>query len=333
MNPVRSVAVHAALFALGGLAASLAWSKDKTPRSAQEGTAQVWSGRPTDVQRIVYEGKGRKLDLVSQVAKSGPRWFLATVGRDAPPAGDGGAPAEAPKTAVFASVTAANKIADALAPLKATRALGKLEPARLSEFGLDKSEVAVTVTLSGKEHKLVVGSPAPGGTDMYVLDPSTNEAYALKGDFLGDLDLGDARLMERDQHAFKESETTKAVVLAGGKTRELVRGGSDTKKFWADPAERDKADETAGNWLQKVDRLRVSEYAASAPEGRTLLVRIEYSGNSGSLGFVELAKTPANGGEGQKPDFWIVTEHTHLWGKVAQAAGEQIEQDVASIVK
>ena len=121
-------------------------------------------------------------------------------------------------------------------------------------------------------------------------------------------------------------------MIAGGKTRELVRGGPDTKKFWADPADKEKADETAGNWLAKIDRLKASEYAAQAPEGHTVVVRVEYYGGPGMMGFFELAKG-APVASGQKPDYWIMTEHSHLWGKVYQVSAEQIEQDVGSVAK
>ena len=39
----------------------------------------------------------------------------------------------------------------------------------------------------------MVGGTAPGGSDSYVLDPSGNEAYVLKGDPLRDLEAGETR--------------------------------------------------------------------------------------------------------------------------------------------
>src|SRR6185369_16637312 len=133
---------------------------------------------------------------------------------------------------------------EAFGPLKGVRALGKIPDSRAAEFGFEKRETNLSVTLSGKERKLVVGGTAPGGTDTYVLDPSTNEAYVLKGDALRDLDAGESKLMEHDQEGFKETDTTAAKVIASGKTRQLARGGPEGKKFWADPGDKDKADET-----------------------------------------------------------------------------------------
>jgi len=325
--------LHTALLVVGGFVASIAWSREKTPLSAQETNVTVWTGRPADVQRITYEGPGKKIALEAQQEKKGERWFLGTAERPnlQGPSGDLNT---APKTTiVFASVTQAKKLAESLAPLKAVRAMGKISASRDAEFGFEKRESIITVNVGGKERKLVIGATAPGGTDSYVIDPASNEAYVLKADVLRDLESGDAtRLMEREQHDFKDIELTSAKIIAAGKTRKLVRGGQEGKKFWADPGDKDKADETSGNWLQKIEHLRVSEYAAKPPEGRTEVVRIEYEAGSGNIGFFELAKTPA-AEPGQKADYWILTEHTHLYGKVFPGSAEQVEQDVPSVVK
>jgi hypothetical protein len=321
------------------VAASLAWSKEKTPHAAQDLNVSVWSARPSDIQKIVYATKGKTLTLESREEKKGERWFFGSIDREAvtPTLPDGGAstpPPPKPPPTIFASTTPANKVADMLAPLKAVRDLGKIADSRSAEFGFEKRDTTLSVTLSGKERQLVVGGMAPGGTDTYVIDPSSNEAYVLRGDALRDLESGESKLMERDQHGFKDTDETTAKVIAGSKTRQLVRGGPDGKKFWADPGDKEKADETAGNWMQKIDRLRVSDYAAKAPDGLQVVVRVEYGGAAGNLGFIEVGKTPPQAsGEGQKPDYWIITEHTHLYGKVYQSSGEQVEQDVGSVVK
>jgi len=334
VNPLRSTALHASFLVLGGVAAAFAFTKERTPQSAQETNVTVWTGRPSDVQRIVYEGKDKRIELEARDDKKGVRWFLGKGDYNMiPPAyPDGGLAAPVKKTSAFSSVTAANKIVDGMVPFKAVRALGKIPDARLAEFGLEKRETSLTITIAGKERKLLIGAMAPGGTDYYVLDPASNEAYVTKADALRELEGGDSRLLEREQHAFKEIDIRSAKVIANGKTRELVRGGTDSKKFWADPADKDKADETAGNWLSKIDRLKVSEYVAQPTEGQTVVLRVEYYGGPGLLGFFELGK----GGpiaSGQKSDYWIITEHSHLWGKVYQTTAEQIEQDLGSIVK
>jgi len=332
VNPLRPVAVHAGLLVLAGAAAAYAWTKDKTPHSAQETNVTVWNVRPGDVQRVVHETKGRRVVLEARDEKKGERWFYGTTEYTSLTPPGGNAPAQTPKSAVFPSVGPAGKLVEAFAPFKALRALGKIPDSRATEFGFDKRDVSLTFTIGGKERKLIIGGIAPGAGDTYVLDPSSNEAFVLKSEPLRDLESGETRLMEREQHSFKETDITSGKVTAGGKTRVLVRGGPEGKKFWADPGDKDKADETAGNWMQKVDHLRANDYVAKPPEGRTVIVRIDYDGSSGNLGFFELAKTQSTE-PALKSDYWILTEHTHLYGKLLPSTGEQVEQDLGSIVK
>lgn len=334
MNPLRSTAVHVVLLVAGAGAAAFAYTKDRTPTFAQESNVTIWNGRPSDLTRIVFEAKDKRIELDAKEDKKFGRWFLGKgeyVLRP-PPSPDGGAMPTTQKVSAFSSVTTANKVVEGLVPFKAVRALGKIPDSRLAEFGLEKRETSLSVTIAGKERKLLIGAMAPGGTDYYVVDPTSNEAYVAKADAIRELEAGDNRLLERDLHAYKEIDVRSAKVTANGKTRELVRTGPDTKKFWADPADKEKADETVGNWLSKVDRLKISEYLAEAPKDGTLVLRIEYHGGPGLLGYVELMRG-APIASGQKPDYYVTTEHTHLWGKVYQVTAEQIESDLGSIVK
>jgi hypothetical protein len=330
MNPLRNVSIHAGLLVLAGAAAAFAWSKDKTPRSAQESNVTVWNVRPSDVTKVVHETKGKKLELEAREEKKGARWYYGKV-EYTPLPGTNTPPTQKP--AVFASVGPATKVVEAFAPFKALRSLGKVPESRAAEFGFDKKETSLTFTIGGKERKLLVGGIAPGAGDTYVLDPASNEAYVLKTDPLRDLEGGETRLLEREQHAFKETDVTGAKITAGGKTRAVVRGGPENKRIWADPSDKEKADETVGNWMQKVDHLRVNEFVDKEPPNRTVIVRIEYDGGSGNLGFFELSKTPSTDSSQLKGDYWILTEHTHLYGKLLPASGEQVEQDLGSIVK
>ena len=121
-------------------------------------------------------------------------------------------------------------------------------------------------------------------------------------------------------------------MTADGKTRKLVRGGPEDHRFWADPRQCRQADETAGNWMQKVEHIRALEYVKTAPENRTVVVRVEYAGSGGLIGSVELSKTP-DPAQPQKFEYWAMSEHTHLYAKVYASVGEQVEQDLGSVVK
>ena len=107
--------------------------------------------------------------------------------------------------------------------------------------------------------------------------------------------------------------------------------GPDTKRVWADPKDPDKADETVGNWLGKLNRLRPTEYLTTLPGGAQLVVRVDFTVPSMKGAFVELEKVFPSTPEG-KPDYYIRTERTRQWAKVAPSLGEQVDQDVGSIL-
>lgn len=348
MRLERSFFVHLGLLVVAVLLAVLVWTRDEKAAALSVADVTVWAGRADDVERIAFEGKSKTVVLEAKKDKEG-RYFVGTTERKTTPpaekpkdphqnpddaAQDDEPPAEPEptvKTTTFVSVAAGNKLAEAIAPLKALRSIGRIADDRAAEFGLTEPEGTLTVKLRGGERKLVLGGATPGGADRYARDEATGEVYAIKGDIYRDLDTAESRLLERDLHEWKDVDLARARVIAGDKRRELARSGDEGKKFWADPASPEQNDETVGNWMTKLDRLRPTEYLAAAPEQKEVVVRIEYTGRSGDIGFAELVKGPP--GASGKPDYFLVTERTRLYGKVPVGVAEQVEQDVGAVVK
>jgi hypothetical protein len=346
MRLERSFFVHLGLVVVAALFAVLVWTRDEKASALAVADVTVWTGRAEDVERIAFEGKSKTVVLEAKTDKEG-RYFVGTTERKTTPpaekpkdphqdpgdeAQEDAPPAEPTiKTTTFVSVAAGNKLAEAIAPLKALRSIGRIADDRAAEFGLAEPEGTLTVKMRGAERKLVLGGATPGGADRYARDEATGEVYAIKGDIYRDLDTAESRLLERDLHEWKDVDLAKARVIAGDKRREIVRSGDEGKKFWADPASPEQIDETVGNWMSKLDRLRPTEYVAAAPEQKEVVARVEYTGRSGDSGFVELVKGPP--GTSGKPDYFLVTERTRLYGKVPAGVAEQVEQDVGAVVK
>ncbi|MFO0762488.1 MAG: DUF4340 domain-containing protein [Byssovorax sp.] len=333
-----SPALRGALFHLGilGVAvvtAAVVWTRDKQPKSIAAGDVTVWSGRQADVERIGYENKTKTIALSVHKDEVG-RYFVGSIEKSAPaPASSAsaGAPPPAPKTTTtIVSVAAADKLADALAPLKALRALGKIGDDRASEFGLAEPDATVSVKIGASERKLLLGGPTPGSGDRYVKDPTSGEVFAVRGEPFRTLESADTTMVERDLHEWKDTEVQTATLTAGSKSRAIVRGGVEGKRFWADAASPETNDETLGNWMSKLDRLRPTEFLAEPPAEKQAVLRIEYAGGK-SLGFIELSRTPA--GDNGKPTYLIRTERTRLYAKVPLPAAEPVEQDLGAVVK
>jgi hypothetical protein len=228
----------------------------------------------------------------------------------------------------FVSVTGGTSLSNLLAPLRAYRSLGKLGDDRLAEFGLAEPEGTLRVQVGGAEHKLFIGGTTPGGSHRYARDPDTGECYALLADVYNYVTVP-RMLRENQLHAWNDTEVRRAHIATGGKARDLVRAGGEGDRSWSDRATPDQKDETAENWMAKVDALHAEEYLANEPPGHELVLRIEYSGTS-SPGYLELHKAPGANGTAA---YFVVTEHIRRFAKVAQGAGEQVLQDVGSIVR
>lgn len=333
----RSIFVHLGLAVTSAVVALGVWTRDKQPKALVQSDVTIWQGKPRDVESIVYEGKKKRVELTAKKDDLGP-YFVGTVEKEKPaprPAGDAGAPepAEAEKVVTgLVSITPVQKLLDVIAPLKAIRAVGQVPPEREAEFGLNEPDGTLSVKFDGTERKLLFGAPTPGGADRYVRDPASGEVYVVKGQVFRDVEGAESSLPERDLHEWKDPEIAAAKIIAGGKSRTVVRGGTEAKRFWADEAAKETADETIGNWMSKVDRLRPTEYLLAAPDPRETVVRIEYTGpGGGALGHLEIVRGPT--GDNGKPQYFVLTERTRLHGKVTGSVAEQVEQDVASIVK
>ncbi len=340
---MKPLVLHAALLVVSAGLAYSVWNKDEPAPEKQQAMFDVWSGSQASFTKLSFESKTRKVRLEGQKDALG-YYYVGNVDKEDAPAADphagvtGAAPLKAPdgkepkkETSRFVSVKAGETLVKSLAPLKAVRAVGKVEPARNEEFGLDKPEGTLKVTVDGKEHVLIIGGTTPGGSERYARYQNSGEVFAISGDIAQSLMFGDSRLPERELHGFKSEDIARVRVQKGGKTRELVpvKGKNEG---WGDLASPTKQDETAGNWMSKLGRLRGSDFVekpVKALRPEDALVRVEYFDGGKSVGFIELYKQPAEKGN----DYLARTEWDRWYVKVPASTAEQIEQDLGSVLK
>jgi len=349
----RSLGLHGALFLGAALLGLRAWTAVDEPNKKIV-AAELWSARPTDVQHVEFRTDKKLVSLDPQQDAAG-RYYVGNIqnvkpGSEAPKkaSADAGAPeAEKPKHRPnphhpeldtdphrFISLNKADELVNGLATLKASRVLGKIANDRLAEFGFDKADQGtLEVTISGKKHELALGEKTPGGTDRYVRNPETGDAYVIAGTIANDLASADSRLVEREFHDFGDEKIGKVVLKTATGTREIVRHATE-KDFWSRPETPETKDETVSNWMTKVDRLRVTNYQETlepVPKPEEQAVRIEYFNDHGKeLGFLELTRRPAVGKE--RPEYVAKSERTRWQATVLRSTAEQIDQDLASIM-
>ncbi len=337
---MKSIVTHAGLLAVAGLMAFGVWSRDEKTDKEKPDLVEVWSGSADSVESVSFENKQRKVRIVPKKDDLG-RFYAVSVDKEelpTPPAQprdpDAGAPVALPmkhELLSFVGVKEAGELVEKLATLKAVRSLGKFDPKRAADYGLDKPDGTLKVKLGGKEQVVTIGGQTPGGSERYAKYSGSNEVFALEGDLVQSLSFADSRLMARELHSFLEDEVKKVRISKGAKSRDLVRV-TDKSYAWADVGNPAKADETAVNWMTKLDRLRSYQFVekpASTPTPEQLVVRVDYYKGPKALGFFELYKVPGE----KNPEYLVKTEFTRWFVKVVAGSAEQLDQDLGSLLK
>ncbi|MCA9618243.1 MAG: DUF4340 domain-containing protein [Myxococcales bacterium] len=337
MKELRRLALHIVLLVVAATAAFVkSRPEDASDRPLAPGEVELWSGSSDRVEKVIYEGKTKVVTLERQSDAAGV-WFKGHVEPapeqpEAPGAGggDGGAPPKPPppvEPATFVSVEVAEKIGDAVASLRAKRAIGEVGDDRAKAFGLDAPDGTLVVEVGGKRHELVVGAAAPGSGDRYVRYKKDNLVYVIDASIIRDLEGGAGRLSERQQHEFKMADVQKASVASDDGKRDVIRSGTEGRRFWADPSAPEVNVETIGNWLTKVDRLRPIKFVDALPEGASKVVRIDYADDKGALGYLELYRH-----SGDQVEYYVTSEQLRLPATVAKTVAEQVQDDLASVL-
>jgi hypothetical protein len=344
---MKSLWVHTGVLGLAsalGLWVSSTDEKENTDPTLAD-RVEVWAGSPDSIEAIRFEAPQRTVVLEPKKDGQG-RYYVGKIDKEEgarreeasdSPHGRPPAPVAAPltpgkrTTLRFIGVKAADDLAKQLAPLMALRKIGPIDPKRAEEFGLDKPDGTLKVKIRGTEHALVIGGTTPGGQERYAKEVATGFVYAVSGELAQSMLGAESKLLERDLHGFQDLDPTRVRVAARGKSRE-IHAMPEKKGGYADPATPTKLDETAGNWMTKLERLHVQEYVEmpNPPLGPAqVVVRVEYFEGSKPLGFLELYKVPGE----KSSDYLVKTERTRWAAKVLTSAAEQVDQDVGSLLK
>ena len=335
MKELRRLTLHIVLLLVAATAAFVkSRPEDEADRPLEPGEVELWSGSAEQVARVSFSGK-RKVVTLERQSDDGGTWYKGRVEppaepaeeeEDDPDAGAKKAPSRVEPES-FVSVSVAEKLVKGLAPMRAKRAIGEVGEDRAEAFGLDKPDGTLAIEIGDKRHELVIGAAAPGTGDRYVRYKKDNLVYVIDASIIRDLEGGSGRLSERQQHEFKTADVQRASIIADGESRDVIRSGTEGRRFWADPEKPDVNAETAGNWLSKVDRLRPIKFADALPEGATRVVRVEYRDTKDQLGFLELYKH-----SGEKDEYYVLTEQLRLPATVAKTVGEQVRDDLGSVL-
>lgn len=324
----RGAAIQGGLAAMGLLLAYSTWQREP---ERSPGEAMVLDAKRSDLEKVRYADDKKWIEMTMQKGPDGPEVWMHTSATDTP---------KAPEREVRGNESSL-KLWEKLAPLRATRALGSLDQAKLKELGLDAPKKHLELTVRGQKHSFAAGQPAFYVSEPYVLDESDKKVYVLGNGVLSDLDNAASRFIDRTMHGFKANELDGVTVSSGGKKRELVQVGEPsptqiTIKL-APKKSPDKLDEQARNWHDKLWRLFPIDIlgkgempAAGKPD---LKLRVDYSYRGKALGFIEIGRvTPpppaqnASSAPPPAPEVYARTEHTAGWVKLSPSADDVLKE-------
>jgi len=173
-------------------------------------------------------------------------------------------PAEPPevKNTKFMASAQGEELWKSFAPLKALRELDT-NGADLKTFGFGPDDTPATLTVSraGGDVVMKVGGETYGNKDRYV--QYDGKIYLLDDATLRPLQYASTRLVERSLYPFADPDIDQVdVMLPSGTSVSYVHVNKDdkTKEFWAKSDSKDKEDQTASTWLDKVFKLKLKDY-------------------------------------------------------------------------
>lgn len=328
MKRAWGIGVHLSLLvAAVGLALHMSGHTTESTNTAAGPATDLWRVDPGQVSRIEFESPDKRVVVLPKRDSAGEYSIVSVESLSKPVDMDAGA-ASSPMNRHFVSIDAAEKVKQALARFKVLRTIGKVDQKRAAEFGLDKPEGTLRITIAGSPRVFTIGSSTPGGGNYYARDEQSGSVQVAVGDPISSMLYADSRMVERDLHGFKLDEPSRAAILMGQKKRQLARV-QNKPGSWADLQIPAKEDETATNWMSKLAQLRVAAYAEKPNVASEPVFRVEYFDAKAKLGYIELFKPQGD----RDATYWVRTERSRWFAEVTRTQAEQLERDIAIVVK
>ncbi|MCA9582206.1 MAG: DUF4340 domain-containing protein [Myxococcales bacterium] len=344
---MKSLIVHFILASAGLASAYAAWTGWGEDGDAPAGDSVLLFECGADaVARVVYRTEAREITLERR-GEGDDRHYWATVARidSGKPSPESGEAAPTPTAEGAEGFALSKEVQDYLkeiAPLRAERSLGELDPTQLEEVKLKAPTASFELTCGGKTAKLDVGSSAFGSGDHYVREANKKTVYLLAKKALKGLDQAESQLMQRDLVRAPMTEVEHLVVRALGKERKLLhRNRIDPRQAtWVDAAEPDRRNELFSNWLEKYERLTAGRYLGpnekpgddiaegSNPGAFEELATIEYLGPDGkTLDRVTFGHIP-----GEIANYYAKSSATRAWVRLTGSVAKDVAADLPTIV-
>jgi len=325
----KTVVLQGGLALLGLAAAYTTWQRQP---ELQPGEVFVLDVTRNDLEKIRFDDEDAKTWAELQRDSDDNGNFVALrLSRREAPATKTAAPTQgaSPERVVRGS-DAAKALYERFAPLRATRALGVLDAAKLKDLGLASPKKHITVvTRSGRRAFDIAPAPS-GGTDPYLRDQADGRVFLVSRSILSDFQAAANSLVERHLHGFRPEDADRVSIAAGSAKKEyrVARSADGRGVEIASAAAPDKPDPAARTWHERVFGLWPSESlgkgelpAEGEPQTR---LRLDYSAHGHGLGWLIIAESPgppaanvSSTASAPKNIFYARSESTLGWVKLS----------------
>jgi len=356
----RAAAIQGGLAAIGLLTAALTWQRE--PERAPGAVSIIDAGK-SDVTLVKYEDDNNTIELRPGKGRGDAKVWLHLVPKPKaetpekdkkpdPHADPKAKPPQAEKKADklppprdLPGGENAAKLLEAFGPLVSPRAFGALDAGKLKELGLDAPKRKLEVTVKGDVRRYEIGQPANAvGGESFIRDTRDGRVYLMPRTMLTELQNG-AQLIDRRFHTFELAEFDKIVLTAGGKSKEFIQVGRESRATagFASPKTPDKRDQMAKNWHDAIWRTFPNDMLGKGenPAGGNpaVVLRVDYYDGKKAIGWLELGKVESAGGTmsddaskdpANAAEFYAKTEHTAGWAKLH--SGTQLFADAQKLI-
>ena len=212
-----------------------------------------------------------------------------------------------------------------VAALRALRDLGPLSPDQRASYGIEGSDISLTIGFGDERRELVVGDSVFGGEDRYAMEVATGRGMVISREIIDPLQRGEGAVRERMVHDFSRDRIATVVVKAEGRERTMERTGDGE---WTTPGATDP-DHGFANFMERVDQLGIDGYGDLPPaESLKLLLRIDYLDRDGDLlAFLEMSRDESAG----RPSYFIQSERTRIIAHAHRGLSDRVEQALTDL--
>lgn len=370
---MRSALIHGILLAVMLVYGYRTWTRDKTVKP-DIGKVVLWDKAEADLVSIELTTEKKVVRLEQRSDANGAYWWgtETTIEKKPKPvdpaagsagsgsagsgsAGSGSAGSAAPpapemietkKVREFPLGEAGTKLLKNYFAARALRDLGKPTDAAKKEYKLADAKTTLTVTFKDGKRTFLVGGSVYGGSDRYVVDQASGNAYVLSKDLVANLETGESSMQLVDPKGFDMKLLESVTIEAYGKKKDAARittsdAEGHQKKVWGELATK-KPNQTVGNFIDNTNNLKPTEYMAQLkPEQLTPIFKVTYKDAKGApLGTLVLfkAETVAKTAEDGDLDptapvrtevsYYVLTEKTRVPALVRKDTAQRAEQDL-----